>query len=381
MEKKPKICFVVSTLLTVKAFLCDHIKLLSQEYDIYIVANFKNGETQELQDLNIKEFKYIPIHREISIKYDIKSLLLLRYYFCKHKFDAIHSITPKAGLLTALAGKFSPINIRIHIFTGQIWHTKNGIKKMGLMFLDRFISRLNTHILVDSEPQRQYLINNKIIKSNSSFVIGKGSISGVNLERFTPNSSIREIKREELGISTNCIVYIFLGRLNRDKGILDLFQAFNMLLRDTTSVHLLLVGIDEENIIQEVAKFKEIKEKHNFTYYGPSSKPEEILQAGDVFCLPSYREGFGTSVIEASCLKLPCICSDTYGLMDTIIDGNTGLRHKVGDSRELYKQMKVLSLSSELRKKMGENGRKYVLQNFAGSTISLKWLEFYNKII
>lgn len=380
MRTKPKICFVVSTLLTVKAFLRDHIKSLSQEYDIHIVANIKNGEIQELQDLNIKEFKHIPIYRDINIIQDMKSVILLRKYFCENKFDTIHSITPKAGLLTSLAGKFSPVKVRIHIFTGQVWHTQKGIKKWILMLLDRIISTLNTHILVDSEPQRQFLIKKGIVKLNSSYVLGKGSISGVNIDRFIPCYFTKEKKRKELCFYTNCIVFVYLGRLNKDKGILDLFEAFNMLVIDTTNVHLMLVGMDEEKMILEVPKYKNIKPGDNFTFYGPTSNPEEVLQAADVFCLPSYREGFGTSVIEAACLELPCICSDTYGLLDTIIDGQTGLRHRVGNTHDLYKQMKTLALSSELRKKMGKNGRKYVLQNFTSSNITSYWLEFYKNL-
>ena len=104
--------------------------------------------------------------------------------------------------------------------------------------------------------------------------------------------------------------------------------------------------MDEENLRPEIEQMQ----KEGIFFFGLTRKPQETLQAGDVFCLPSYREGFGTSVIEASLLQMPVICSDTYGLAETIVDNETGLRHKVADSEDLYKQMRTLFLDANLRK-------------------------------
>jgi glycosyltransferase involved in cell wall biosynthesis len=119
----------------------------------------------------------------------------------------------------------------------------------------------------------------------------------------------------------------------------------------------------------------------DITYFGPSDCPEILLQCADVFCMPSYREGFGTSVLEASVLGLPVICSDTYGLRDTIIPGKTGLVHAVGDIEELYFQMEILLLNKSLRTILGQNGLKYVKANFNADDISIEWLKFYKTIL
>ena len=235
-----------------------------------------------------------------------------------------------------------------------------------------------THILVDGESQRRYLIENKILKISNSEVLGKGSISGVDVDRFSPNSIIRNQKRTECLLS-NQVVFLFLGRINKDKGILDLAQAFSKINKKYSDTKLVLVGPDEDNIQSQISEI--CNYTHSVLFYGLTGQPEVVLQMADVFCLPSYREGFGTSVIEASLLGLPVICSDTYGLMETIIDNKTGLRHQVGNIDSIYLQMEKMLLDKDLRERLGKNGRDYVLQNFPSDLISNEWVSFYKKLL
>ena len=374
--KRESICFVVSSPFTT-GFLKNHIILLSKYFDVYLVANFENESPSMFNSLPLKGIKDIALPREISLLKDLKALMTLRSYFKEMKFDIVHTVTPKAGLLGILASKLAGVKIRIHIFTGQVWHTKTGLFKKMLMWLDRFIVWNATDILVDGESQRQFLIQNNIVKDANSFVLGKGSISGVDTNIFVPSEIIKREVREELGIKQNEIVYIFLGRMCIDKGVNELAEAFNKLHNKYKNVRLLFVGWDEENMTPIVQE--KVKNIDAVIFYGVTHEPNRILQACDVFCLPSYREGFGMGVIEASLLEKPVICSDTYGLMETIIDNKTGLRHKVEDAESLYTQMESLVVDKDLRELLGKGGREYVLENFSAHMISEKWLEFYKK--
>lgn len=376
---KKKICFVVSTPITVKAFLINHIVDLSKIYDIYIVANGEEQSLSILESLPVIEIKNIPIPRNINLIKDLKSLVELIAYNKSIKFDAVHTVTPKAGLLGITAAKLSNIKVRTHIFTGQVWHTKKGIFKQFLMFLDRVIVWNATHILVDGESQRQYLIKNGIVKNTNSFVLGEGSISGVDYHRFVPNIETKIEVRKELGIYEDDVVFMFLGRMNRDKGIPELAQAFNIISKKYKNARLLFVGGDEQDMTPIVKETVEEIEK--VIFYGVTSEPERLLQACDVFCLPSHREGFGTSVIEASLLEKPIICSDTYGLMSTIIDNETGIRHKVNNVDSLKSAMETLLKHSDLRLEYGKNGRNYVLKHFTAQQITDEWVKFYKNIL
>jgi glycosyltransferase involved in cell wall biosynthesis len=375
--KRKRICFVVSVPGTAKVFLINHIKELSVYFDIYLVANFEKESKSFFKELPLKDIKSIPIARDISLIKDSRVLLSLRAYFKEMNFDAVHTVTPKAGLLGILASRFASVNNRIHIFTGQVWHTKKGFFKYFLMFLDRFIVWNSTHILVDGESQRQFLIFNKIVKQANSFVLGKGSISGVDTNRFVPNVIVKKEVREELGIKESHRVYMFLGRMNTDKGINELAEAFNRLQKKHSNARLLLVGGDEENMTPKVKQ--KVEDINSVIFHGVTKTPERLLQACDVFCMPSYREGFGTSILEASLLEKPIICSDTYGLMETIIENKTGLRHKVADVHSLYTAMEKLINDKDLRQLLGKGGREYVLENFSAQTISEKWVAFYKQ--
>lgn len=374
MNKK-KICFVVSAPITAKVFLIKHFEYLSKEFDITLVANFETQADFEIPF--VKNTKHIAIHRSINPLKDFLALIQLYFFFKKESFQVVHSVTPKAGLLAMTAAWLSRIPIRTHIFTGQVWHTQSGLKKQFLKFLDRLLVWFTTHILVDGQSQRQFLIANKIITDKNSEVLGKGSISGVDVQKFNPSSAIRNLYRTQLNFQNNDIVFAFLGRMNTDKGVLDLAKAFQKLHADFPNVKLLLIGFDEENMQEKIREMQ----TENIIYFGPTPKPQEVLQAADVFCLPSYREGFGTSVIEASLLELPIICSDTYGLAETIIENKTGLRHEVKNVAQLYNQMKLLVQNEETRTVLGKNGRQYVLEHFSADEISLQWLTFYKDIL
>ncbi len=375
---RKKICFVVAVADTAQSFLRDHITALSAEYDITLVGDMK--EADDLSILKVNKIYPIKISRSISIIKDFKALIALYKFFREEKFEAVHSVTPKAGLLTAIASFFARVPNRIHIYTGQVWATQKGVMVWLLKKMDKIISTLDNHILVDGESQRQFLIRNKVINAKKSTVLGGGSISGVNTNRFIPSEQTREHVRNSIGIDDKKIVFVFLGRLNRDKGIFELFEAFDRLAQETKDAYLLLVGSDEENCLTEIGNYRNIKENENFIFYGRTPTPEIVLQAGDVFCLPSYREGFGSSVIEASCLGLPVICSDAYGLQDAYVNGVTGLKCIVKDATSLYEQMKTLYSDKSLRQKYGCDGRNRVMAEFSNEKITNAWVEFYRSI-
>ena len=376
---KKKICFVVAIPMTAHSFLKDHIRVLSEVYDIYLVANIKTAE--EVKDLDIKGWKSIDIERGISLTNDLKAVALLRSYFREMKFDAVHSVTPKAGLVTALAGKLAGIKHRTHIFTGQVWATRTGAMRRMLKLIDKVIANCDNHILVDGKSQRAFLEKERVLKPGKALVFCDGSIAGVNSERFMPDAVARKEERDKIGIKDDMLTYIFLGRLNHDKGIGELYEAYNRLAEEAKDVFLLFVGMDEEGYLDKLSEYKNIQEGKNFHFYGLTKQPERVLNAGDVFVLPTYREGFGSSVLEAACIGLPCICSDAYGVLDAYVDGETGLQCKVGDAESLYQCMKKMHDNPEMRVKMGKHSRERALRNFNVKPISEAWLNFYKSLL
>ena len=376
--RSKKICFTVSSPMTVNAFLRHHITELAKHYKISVIANIEDADTHSFRDLPLEEIIHVKIVRSISPKDDLLAIKKLTEIFRDRKFDAVHSVTPKAGLLAMTAAKRAGIRNRIHIFTGQVWFTKKGLFRKMLMEIDKLIVKAATQILVDGQSQRHFLIQSNILRADNSRVLGQGSISGVNEQRFTPSLSIREKFRNELSFSPSDVVFAFLGRLNEDKGIRELALAFSKLSKEFSGAKLFFIGYDEDHLMPFIEST--VINKNAVLFYGPTHKPEELLQAADVFCLPSHREGFGTSVLEASLLGLPIICSDTYGLKETIIDDVTGFRHGVKNVDAIHQAMRTLNLDAGKRKVMGAAGRDYVLSNFTAQQITEEWLKFYADI-
>lgn len=378
---KKKICFVVAVPITARAFLMDHIALLQKMYEVHLVMNFPTEEDKkEFENLGI-ECHTAPIQRSITLWGDLNGVISLYKIFKKEKFVCVHSVTPKAGLLTALAGWLASVPNRIHIFTGQVWATRKGAMRMMLKGMDKIIATLNTKILVDGEGQRQYLIKEGVLKENNSMVPAEGSIAGIKLDRYVISRDVRRDEREKLGISSDNVVYVFIGRLNHDKGIGEIYEAFNRLVIECPKSMLLFYGWDEGGYDAKSVDYPNIKKDVNYFFPGQTKMPFCSLQAGDVFVLPTWREGFGVSVLEAQALGLPVITSDVYGVVDASVEGVTGLRCKVNDPNGLYLCMKQYYEDADMRKRHGMAGRKRVEEKFNNIRVSQAWLDIYKEML
>ena len=376
-----KIAFVVAIPLTATAFLMEHIAALQRSYEVHLICNFPDEESKSTFEAKGITCHSAPILRNINLIGDLKGLFALRKIFCKERFDCVHSVTPKAGLLTACAGWLARVPNRVHIFTGQVWATRKGAMRLMLKMMDKLIALFDTRILVDGEGQRQFLIKNGVLTEKNSSVPANGSIAGIKLERYVISEQVRRAERDNLGIPEDHVVYIFLGRLNHDKGIGELYEAFNRLVVDCPKAVLLFYGMDEEGYDEKVTDFPNIKKGENFFFPGLTKTPFNALQAGDVFVLPTWREGFGVSVLEAHALGLPVITSDAYGVVDASVPGETGLRCKVGDAPGLYECMKQYYDNPDMRLLHGANGRKRVEQLFDYKIVSQAWTDFYSEML
>lgn len=367
---RKKICFVATTTSIINEFLLEHIELLSENFDIYIVVKLDD----KIETNKVKSIFSLNIERKPNLIKDLTCLILLTKYFRKNKFDLVQTITPKGGFIGILSAFFAMVPIRIHAFTGQVWTTKTGFSKFYLKQIDKLIERFSTKIVVDSISQRNYLLEHNIISKEKSFVLGHGSICGVNKIKFNSNEITRSMYRRKIAIPESSVVYTYMGRLNREKGVLDLVESFYKLNAKFSNTKLVFIGKDEEQIQTLI---KKNSQNGNIIFIPYTRIAFEYLQITDIFCLPSYREGFGSSVIEASMLSIPVICSDIYGLKESCIDGVTGLKFKPGNIDEIYNCMLQLLLNKDLRIQLGLNGQQYVSERYDSKLITKLWKDFY----
>jgi glycosyltransferase involved in cell wall biosynthesis len=373
------ICFVATTPFAVNVFLKDHLLGLAKNYKVVLCVNLgafrlSNEIAEKVTVIDLA------IQRKVSIYQDIKTLIRLTRIIVTNSPSVVHTLTPKAGLLGMLAARISGVPTRCHTFTGQVWVTKALLSRYLLKKLDRFIATIASHVFVDSDSQRNLLYREKIAKDGTVDMLGNGSMSGVDLTRFQPDANIRREKRREVGSSDEACVYLFMGRLTRDKGILDLLAAFKEIAFETSNVELWIVGPDEENLKTD---FENGLTNGDLTirWFGHTSNPQVMMASADILLLPSYREGFGSVIIEAAACEVPAIAYRIDGVVDAIEDGRTGILVDVGDVRLFACAMKRLAIDESFRARLGRQARFRAQQQFNSELVAAAGIDFYRKVL
>jgi glycosyltransferase involved in cell wall biosynthesis len=381
---RPRICRIVSVAFVMRTQLRAQLRHAAEAgLDVTMVCSPSPDLTALGEELGIRGHG-LTIARQTSPFQDVRSLAVLTRFLARERFDLVHSSTPKAGLLCALAGLASRTPLRLHTYTGQPWVELHGVSRRVAREADRLIGRLDTHLYADSHSQREFLVAEGLVAADRISVIGAGSIAGVELDRFD-RTRWREdgrVIRTRLGIPPDACVIAFVGRLTRDKGICELVAAFERVSTRPGRVDLLLVGPEEPErapLPSHVASA--LASNPRIHPVGYSAEPERYLAAADVFCLPSYREGFGSVVIEAGAMGLPSVATRVTGLQDTVVDGETGLLVPAKDVDALVHALQLLIDDPALRRQMGEAGHRRAVAQFDSSIVNgqmvaeyMKWL-------
>ena len=373
-----RVCLVTTSPLIVNFFLAPLLRALATRYEVALAVNDQEGVALPA-DLPGRVHP-VRIVRQISPLADLAALWKLYRLFRAERFDAVHSVSPKGGLLAMTAARLAGVPVRVHTFTGQVWVTRTGPMRWLLKQLDRRIASSATHVLADSASQRQFLVEQGLVAAARCEVLASGSISGVDGTRFRPDPAARTAVRAELGVDESTVLLVFIGRIGRDKGVLDLASAFGALHREGRPVALVFVGPDEESLRGELeARAGDAASAMRFVPY--TKAPERYLAASDTLCLPSYREGFGSVVIEAGAAGIPAVGSRIYGLTDAIVDGETGFLHEPRDVAGIVAKLAPIVADGALRRRLGAKARERALREFSEEAVTEALLGFYRRVL
>jgi glycosyltransferase involved in cell wall biosynthesis len=376
----PKLCYIATVPSAVCAFLNPHIQNLASHYKITVATDFESSGGDQVSSLAAHHSVKIP--RPIAPLSDLRALWRLWQFFRGQSFDIVHSVTPKAGLLGMVAARLAGVPVRIHWFTGQVWATRTGLMRLLLKSMDRLLGCLATHLLADSPSQRAFLLSEGICAADKITVLGDGSICGVDLHRFRANPAARAGVRAELAIPESADVVLYLGRLSTDKGLVELMAALTALMLSRPNVYVLVVGPDEADMSKQIAQ-SAVKTgvADRVHCVGYTNQPERYMAAADVFCLPSYREGFGSVVIEAAASGVPCVATRIYGLSDAVEDGKTGLLVAPKDAAALAAALAQLLDDTVLRQQMGAAAMARASERFPEARITTALRDFYEQAL
>jgi len=357
------------------------LRELSEKYEV--VALSSPGEPLDrVREREGVRTIAVPMERHISLMKDLRALLAMIKTIRKERPYMIHSMTPKAGLLCMVAGWLTGVPVRIHTFTGLVWPTSTGLKRKILMFTDRLTCACATHIIPEGEGVKNDLIRGKITKKPLK-VLGYGSCKGINLEYFQVNEKLK-VKSEELR-KEGVFTYLFVGRITRDKGINELVEAFVRLHQEYPYTRLVLVGRFEDSLdpVRPSTRTSIDQEENGIEAAGPKYGDDLLTQyaASDCLVLPSYREGFPNTPIEAGAMGLPCIVTDINGSREIIQDGVNGLIVPSKDADALYEAMRRMLLDCDMRELMIAKARPMIAERFEDSFVRACLYDYYEQIL
>jgi len=362
-----KIIRVAAAPMSLDILLRGQLQFLNNYYEVVGVASPDKEIHKKISEREGIRTIELNIERRISLLKDLKALINLYILFRKEKPDIVHSLTPKAGLLSMIAALIAKVPVRIHTFTGLIFPWKKGYMCKLLKTMDQLTCIAATDVIPEGEGVRKELINN--CKTNKlSKVLAYGNINGVDVEYFKPIPKISD---------DTVTRFVFVGRIVRDKGIEELKAAFERL----DKAELVLVGPFEQDIDPLSDNCYEwVSRGNGVTNVGFKDDIRPYLASADVFVFPSHREGFPNTPLQAGSMGLPTIATDICGCNEIIIDGVTGLLIEPHNADQLYEAMRSLAEDATLRKKMGLNARQHIVEKFSHKIVWNALLEFYQNV-
>ena len=345
---------------------------LSQEYEVVAVSS-PGDALHEVERREGVRTIAVPMSRHISLANDLKSLWRMWRVLRKEHPDMIHSMTPKAGLISMMAGWLAGVPVRVHTFTGLVWPTATGIKRRILMATDWLTCACATHVIPEGEGVKNDLLNHHIT-SKPIKVLGYGNVRGIDLDHYNPD----EFKTEQ----HEGFTFVFVGRIVRDKGINELVAAFDRLHKEHPDTRLVLVGAREDNLDPVAPQtIERISIKDGFEAVGSQKDVRPFYAQADALVFPSYREGFPNVVIEAGAMGLPSIVTDINGSREIIIDGKNGVIIPPHDEEALYQAMKRFVTHPDEVAMMAANARPLIASRYEQGYVRQCLYDFYKEIL
>ena len=387
-SRKPKIIRISTVPISLNVFCKGLLQELSNDYEVVAVSS----PGTDLEEIEIREKVRtfaVPMRRHISPLHDLISLWQLFWLFRREKPDMVHSITPKAGLLSMIAAKLAGVPIRLHTFTGLIWPTARGLKRKILVATDKLLCACATHLNPEGQGVAHDLQTH--ITHKPLTVLGHGNVRGIDFDYYTSTPDIERAAdqyRADLGIPADAFVFLFVGRIVRDKGIVELLEAFKKLTENYapkshtfSSISLLLVGDEEEHLDPLPTSTQQLINTLPNVYRLPfQTDVRPFYATAQALVFPSYREGFPNVVLEAGAFALPSIVTDINGSREIITNGDNGLVIPPQNIEALTQAMQTLLHTPNL-KSMGEAAYRNVKQHFSKALVWQQLKDYYQHLL
>ena len=380
---KKKLVRITTVPISLEKLLSGQLHFMTDYYDVIGVSS--GGEKLDLvaKKENIR-VQAVELTRKITPLKDLKAVFHLYRFLKKEKPFIVHSHTPKAGTIGMLAAKLAGVPHRLHTVAGLPLLEATGKKRKVLDFVEKITYSCATKVYPNSKGLKEIIIQNGYCAANKLEVLANGSSNGIDTSHFNPDlitESQKTTLRAQLGIQENDKVFIFVGRLVKDKGINELIAAFDKLSQTHSQVKLLLVGRYEPDLDPlQPETLALIESNKAIISAGYQIDVRPYFGIADALVFPSYREGFPNVVMQAGAMRLPCIVSDINGCNEIVIEGQNGFIIPVKSEQAIFEAMQKLSNQPQLIPMLREKARELILSRYEQRLVWQAVLEEYRKL-
>ncbi|MBL7858458.1 MAG: glycosyltransferase family 4 protein [Cyclobacteriaceae bacterium] len=355
----------------------------SQGFEVLAVSA-DGPEVQTLRKQNIPH-RVVNLTRKITPLQDVIALVKLIQVIREFKPVIVHTHTPKAGLLGMMAAWLCRVPVRMHTVAGLPLMEATGWKRRILWLTEKITFACATAVFPNSTGLSDFIQQSWNVKSSKLNMIGNGSSNGIDTQYFSRTPALVEAARairKKHNIPEDAIVFSFVGRIVKDKGIGELTGAFRQVqaTHPDRTFFLLLVGPLEEKLDPlDPEVFEFIHSHPQCIRAGFQHDVRPWMLASDVFVFPSYREGFPNVVMQAACLEIPCIVSDINGCNEIIDRVNTGWIIPPKDKDALGKAMEEVVKDYPAARVKAERARDFVQLHFSRAHVWSSLLKEYQE--
>ena len=377
----PVIVFGVTVAMTAQAFLRDQMsELRNRGWDVHLVCSPHDGTDSfaKLRKLPGIHVHALSMSRHPDPRRDLHSLKQWNSLLRQINPDVVMASTPKAGLLAMIAAKRQGIPTRIYHLRGLRAEGLTGIPARMSRASEKIAIACATDVLVDSKSLLDKMRHEGLLKASEGEVLGEGSCCGVDTQHFRPPTPEERLEaRNAFGYSPNDIVIGFLGRIAPDKGVREIISAATTLHTNDPRIRLALVGPIEGLTPDEM---KRTRNQAFITIPGPRDDSRSAYWAFDIFCLPSYREGFPIAPLEAQACGLPVVTTSATGCIDAVEAGVTGLVVRPRDAAALAHALAELIEDEPRRVAMSKQARVRMTEDFEASMVTQRTVDFIQSV-
>lgn len=371
LDMKKKVCFIVTDAISFNILCCGQLEYLRDTLgsDIWLVCGGEEKEIIELRRRAIGQVVFIPFARAPSIVRDLRCFFYLVRFLFRNDFDLVVYSTPKALLLGSVASFVTRQKCRVGIVRGRVYENYKGLKKSLFQVLDRLALRVSNEVIFISDSLKTVYEQENIVPFGKGVVLAHGSSNGVDVERF----------RNEDTKSDDYLNVVSVGRVCRDKGIVELYEIIKKVSEATSKVRFVVVGRIEDDISNSL--INELAAAGSLTYLPHTTNIEKVFQQADLHLFLSHREGFGNVALEAAATGVPTFSFDVVGVMDSVKSGISGERFPLYDTTSIANEIIRAAENIHGFRQSYPAAREWATSHFSQQTVWKAYLDFYKQKI